>query len=167
MSKNKVITAIFDNHANAARAIDAVTLKGVPDKRISLIASDNFDREAFGVETHSKLAEGTAIGAGIGGGVGALVAGLTLVGAVATGGAALLVAGPLVAALAGAGAGAAGGSIIGGLVGLAIPEHEVKHYEEAIEKGAVLVGVECLNSDEEKLVKDIFKRHEASKVSHA
>lgn len=167
MSKNKVITAIFENHANAATAIDAVTLKGIPESRISLIASDNFDREAFGVETHSKLAEGTAIGAGIGGGVGAVVAGLTLVGAVATGGAGLLAAGPLVAALAGAGAGAAGGSIIGGLVGLAIPEHEVKHYEDAIEKGAVLVGVECVSGEEEKFVKDIFERHDAEKVSHA
>jgi hypothetical protein len=163
----KIITGIFDSHSHAARAIDTLAAKGFPDSRISLVASENFDQEAFGVETHSKLAEGAAIGAGTGGAIGAVVAGLTLVGAIATGGAGLLVAGPLVAALAGAGAGAAGGSVLGGLIGLAIPEHEVKHYEDAIEHGSVLIGVECINDAEKKTARDVFEQFKASKISHA
>lgn len=163
----KIITGLFESHPNAATAIDTLAAKGIPESRISLVASDSFDQESFGVETHSKLAEGAAIGAGTGGAIGAVVAGLTLVGAVATGGAGLLVAGPIVAALAGAGAGAAGGSILGGLIGLAIPEHEVKHYEEAIEKGSVLIGVECINDGDKKIVKDVFEQFKASKISRA
>lgn len=163
----KIITGIFDSHAHAASAIDALAAKGIPDSRISLVASENFDQESFGVETHSKLAEGAAIGAGTGGAIGALVAGLTLVGAVATGGAGLLVAGPLVAALAGAGAGAAGGSVLGGLIGMAIPEHEIKHYEEALEKGSVLIGVECVNDGDKEIAHDVFEQFEASKISRA
>lgn len=166
-NNNKIITAIFESHPNAAGAIETLAARGIPQSRISLVASDDFDRDSFGVETHSKLAEGAAIGAGVGGAIGAVVAGLTLVGAVATGGAGLLIAGPLVAALAGAGAGAAGGSVLGGLVGLAIPEHEVKHYEEAVRNGAVLIGVECINDDERKMTKDIFKQFDAKTVSHA
>ncbi len=163
----KVTTAIFETHADAASALESLTNAGIDPSRISFIASDDFDADTFGVQTHTKLAEGAAIGAGTGGAIGAIVAGLTMVGAVATGGAGLVVAGPLVAALAGAGAGAAGGSVLGGLIGLAIPEHEIKHYEDAIERGSVLIGVECKDGDEKKLVKEIFERHNADRVSHA
>ncbi len=164
---SKVVTALFENHTDAAAALDSLVAAGFDTSNISFIASDDFDADAFTVQTHSKLPEGAAIGAGTGGAIGALVAGLTAVGAIATGGAGLLVAGPLVAALAGAGAGAAGGSILGGLIGLAIPEHEIKHYEDALAKGSVLVGVECDDADERKTAKAVFERHNAGKISHA
>src|SRR5690606_38987047 len=112
-------------------------------EEISLLIGDNFDREAFAVKSQTKMPEGAALGAASGGAIGALIGGLTAVGTIATGGAGLLVAGPVVAALAGAGAGAAGGGVLGGLVGAAIPEHEVKHYEDALSKGSVLIGVTC------------------------
>jgi hypothetical protein len=163
----KILTAVFETHTQAARAVESLVAAGFGHDEISFVASDEFDVDTFGVETHSKMPEGAAIGAGAGGAVGAVVAGMTLVGAVASGGLGLIAAGPIVAALAGAGAGAAGGSVIGGLIGLAIPEHEVKHYEEALEKGHVLVGVECETSDQRKTVKDIFNRCNASKISHA
>jgi hypothetical protein len=164
---SKIITAVFDTHPNAAAALESLVSYGFASSEISFVASDEFDVDTFGVEIHSKLAEGAAIGAGTGGAIGAVVAGLTLVGAVATGGAGLVVAGPLIAALAGAGAGAAGGSVLGGLIGLAIPEHEVKHYEEAINRGHVLVGVNTETAEQRKAAKDIFDRHGASKISHA
>lgn len=164
---SKVLTAIFDSHPEAARALESLVAAGFETSKISFIASGDFDADTFGVQSHSKMAEGVAIGAGAGGAIGAVVAGLTLVGAVATGGAGLVVAGPLIAALAGAGAGAAGGSVLGGLIGLAIPEHEIKHYEEAIERGSVLVGVECDDADERKSAKAVFERHNAAKISHA
>jgi hypothetical protein len=163
----KVVTGLFDSHADAAMALEALIARGFDKSDISFIASDEFDHETFGVETHSKLSEGVAIGAGTGGAIGALLAGLTMVGTAATGGLGLVVAGPLVAALAGAGAGAAGGSIIGGLIGVAIPEHEVKHYEDALKEGSVLIGVECEDDDSRKAAKDIFKKYNSNKVSHA
>jgi len=164
---SKVITATFESNNNAAGALESLVAHGFDSGGISLIASEEFDHENFGVETHSKLAEGAAIGAGVGGAAVALVAGLTAVGAVATGGLGIVAAGPLVAALAGAGAGAAGGSVLGGLVGAAIPEHEIKHYEDAIKKGHVMIGVNCSDSDQRDSARDIFKQFKATKISHA
>lgn len=162
-----VITGLFNTPAEAAAAVQTLEARGIPENEISLMAGENFKKEAFAVSSHSKLPEGVAIGAGAGGAVTALAAGLTAVGAVATGGAGLLVAGPLVAALAGAGAGAATGSVIGGAIGAAIPEHEVKHYEDAVEKGSVLVGVHCEDSDHKDIAKEAFKDCDAEKVSNA
>jgi hypothetical protein len=57
--------------------------------------------------------------------------------------------------------------VIGGLVGWAIPEHEVKFYEDALKEGSVLLGVECRDKQRETLVKEIFDVFETSKVSRA
>lgn len=162
-----MITGLFANEHDAATAIRALEAAGFSPDDISLIAGENVNRDAFAVTSHSKLPEGAAIGAGTGGAVGALVAGLTAVGAIATGGVGVLVAGPIVAALAGAGAGAAAGGVVGGAIGAAIPEHEIKHVEDAIERGSVLVGVHCDDSDERSRVKAIFKGARAQNISTA
>jgi len=46
-----------------------------------------------------------------------------------------------VATLAGLGAGAAAGGVTGALIGLGVPEHEARFYNEQIEHGGILVGV--------------------------
>lgn len=162
----QVITGLYENPAKAAFAIDCLIAKGVPGDDISVIANDGVPTDAFTVETHSKLPEGAAIGAGAGGAVGALVAGFTAVGALVSGGAGVLATGPIVAALTGAGAGAAGGGVIGALAGYAFPEHEVKFYEDAIDNGAVLVGVQKKNS-RDSMVRDCLGDCDAKKVSEA
>lgn len=162
-----VITGLFDSPQEAAAAVHTLEARGIPESEISIMAGENFKKEAFAIDSHSKLPEGVAIGAGAGGAVTALAAGLTAVGTVATGGAGLLVAGPVVAALAGAGAGAAAGGVVGGAIGAAIPEHEVKHYEDAVQKGSVLVGVHSDNSDHKDVAKQTFKDCNADKVSSA
>lgn len=164
---SKIITGLFDSPRQAAIAVSALEARGVSPQDISIIAGENFDRDAFAVDSHSKMPEGVAIGATSGAAIGAVVAGLTAVGAIASGGVGLLVAGPLIAALTGAGAGAVAGSVLGGLVGLGIPEHEIKHYENAIEKGSVLVGVHYKDSDQKKLAKEVLDSCSAEKVSHA
>ena len=161
------IVGLFTTPQDAAAAVHTLEARGFAPEDISIVAGEAFNKEAFGIDSHSKLPEGVAIGAGAGGAIGALAAGLTAVGVVATGGAGIIAAGPLVAALAGAGAGAAGGSVIGGAVGAAIPEHEVKHYEDAIDKGSVLVGVECPQSEAKDKAKEAFKACDAEKVSSA
>ncbi|GJM19435.1 MAG: hypothetical protein DHS20C14_16480 [Phycisphaeraceae bacterium] len=164
---SKIITGLFESPANAANAVEALLAKGVGADCISVLASESVSTESFGVETSSKVGEGAAIGAGVAGGVGALIAGFTAVGALASTGVGLIAVGPLVAALAGAGAGAATGGVLGGLVGLAIPEHEIKHYEDALHKGSVLVGVDTDCPLDSSDIKDVFKAHSADKISHA
>jgi hypothetical protein len=162
-----VVTGLFDSPHQAAIAVQALEAQGIPGADISLLTGDRFDRDAFTVETHTKATEGLGIGAASGGALGALIGGLTAVGTIATGGAGILVAGPLAAALAGAGAGAAAGGVLGGLAGAAMPEHEIKHYEDAIEKGSVLVGVSCEEDTEKEVAKRTLKGIGALKVSHA
>ena len=69
--------------------------------------------------------------------------------------------------MASGGAGAAAGGLIGGAVGLAIPEHEVKFYEDAIKEGAVLIGVHYDDSDQKDTIKETFKLFDDVKVGSA
>ena len=59
-----------------------------------------------------------------------------------------IAAGPIMAALAGAGVGAAVGGLTGALVGMGIPEYEAKRYEGKIKEGNMLISVHSENSDE-------------------
>lgn len=155
MSK-KTTTAIFNSPAEAAAAVAALEHRGFADKDISVLMSDAYGKD-FKMETSSKLPEGAAIGAGTGGALGALIAGLTAVGSIVTGGAGLLVAGPLVAALAGAGAGSAAGGIIGGLVGYGITEHQAKLFAEGMEDGKALIAVQSEDGDRQDVAEEALK----------
>jgi len=163
----KRVTAIFENRAKAMNALHTLEKMGYSDQNIDMLVSKNSwngDKDMT-IEENTKAAEGTAIGAGTGAAVGAIAAGLTSVGAIAaTGGAGLLAAGPLVAALTGAGAGGTTGGIIGGLVGLGFPEVEAKYVDEELGRGAVMINV---NADKDKAedVEASLKRLEAKKVS--
>ena len=54
-----------------------------------------------------------------------------------------------------------------GGIGAAIPEHEVKHYQDAIEKGSIMIGVECSDGDAKTSARDVFNHFDAEKISHA
>ena len=69
----------------------------------------------------------------------------------------LIVAGPLLAALAGGGAGAVTGGIIGGLIGSGIPESNAKAYEEILKTGGVVIGVTPKTADDRQAIKDRFE----------
>ena len=56
---------------------------------------------------------------------------------------ALIAAGPVVAALAGAGAGGALGWIVGWLAGLPLSEYVAKRYAGRIRRGGILLSVHC------------------------
>ena len=77
-----------------------------------------------------------------------------------------IAAGPIMAALAGAGVGAAVGGLTGALVGMGIPEYEAKRYEGKIKEGNILISVHSENSDEVTRAKDIFERNGAHDISY-
>lgn len=163
---SKVITGLFENASQATLAMYRLEALGILGNEISVVANDSYTRDDFAVDEGSKAAEGGIIGAASGGVIAAIVAGFTAVGAVATGGAGLLITGPLVAALAAGGAGAAAGGTIGAIIGAFIPEHEIKYYEDAIEKGSVLVGVKY-TSDNKDDIKEALENAGAENVSTA
>ncbi len=158
------VLGIYENPASAAAAVNTLNAQGIRDEYISLIVADNVDREGFAVESHSKMAEGVALGGTGGAALGALVAGLTAVGTVATGGLGLLAAGPVVAAFTGAGLGATAGGLTGGLIGANVPEVELKAVNDALDKGSVVVAVDAHDKDRKRAAKEIFDATDAKKV---
>src|SRR5215467_750694 len=136
-----LVTGLFPSRSTAERAIEDLVNYGYSRDDISLLMSDATRGREFALRMATKAPEGAATGATVGGVIGAVAAGLVALGVVAVPGLALVAAGPVVATLAGLGAGAAAGGLTGALIGLGIPEHEARFYNEAIEKGGMLLGV--------------------------
>ena len=132
----RFVTGIYRSYEDASRAVDKLVRAGIAPKDISVMMTDKTRGRIGETEKGSKAGEGAAVG----GALGAIAGGLVALGSLAVPGG-ILVAGPIVAALGGAGAGAVGGGLIGALVGLGIPEHEAKVYESDLAKGGILVAV--------------------------
>ena len=158
-----LVTGLFRSRADAERAVEDLVHYGWSRDDISLLMSDATRGREFGLAMATKAPEGAATGATIGGVLGAVAAGLVALGVIAVPGLGLVAAGPIVATLAGLGAGAAAGGLTGALVGLGLPEHEAKFYNEAIEKGSILVGVYS-HSDRADQAKKILEAAGAEKV---
>ncbi|MHB1552312.1 MAG: general stress protein [Vulcanimicrobiaceae bacterium] len=165
--KNNFETGIYYDRASAETTVQRLRDLGYSDKDISVMMKDKEHARAFAEDTGSHAAEGAVTGGAIGGGLGAIVAGLMATGSVAaivgTGGVATpLVVGPLAAALAGLGAGAATGGIVGALIGAGIPKEKAAEYEEGLNRGGILLGVNPRDEDRDR-VRVIFtsptKRH--------
>jgi hypothetical protein len=76
-------------------------------------------------------------------------------------------AGPIVAALAGAGALGTVGGIVGALVGMGIPEYEARRYEGRIRDGGVLLSVHCDSADWVKRAKELLRHTGAQDIGAA
>ena len=150
-----LVTGVFTTRDDATQAIQMLEERGFLDSDISLLMSDSVGKD-FKIKDSSKMPEGLAAGATAGGVIGALIAGLTAVGTIATGGG-LLIAGPLVAALAGGGAGAGIGGIVGGLAGAGMTEHEAKLFASELEDGRILVAVHCSTDARKETAEEVFE----------
>jgi hypothetical protein len=136
-----LVSGLFRARSDAERAVEELVHYGFSRDDISLLMSDATRGREFGLAMATKAPEGATTGATIGGVLGAIAAGLVAVGIIAVPGIGLTAAGPIIATLAGLGAGAAAGGLTGALIGLGMPEHEAKFYNEEIERGGILVGV--------------------------
>lgn len=159
----KLVTGLFKTRSGAERAVDKLVNDGFPREDISLLMSDATRGREFALQMATKAPEGAATGATVGGALGAIAAGLVVLGVIAIPGLVIVAAGPVIATLAGLGAGAAAGGLAGALIGLGIPEHEAKFYNEAIEKGGILLGVYA-HDDRAGHARKILEASEAEKV---
>ncbi|MFU0505812.1 general stress protein [Pseudaminobacter sp. NGMCC 1.201702] len=132
----QTITGLFDNHADARRAVNALESEGIPSSDISIVGR--------GEENDSNASEGAAAGAGLGavvGGAGGLLAGLGMMAIPGIG--PVVAAGWLASTLAGAAAGAAAGGVAGGLIGAltddGVSEEDAHVYAEGVRRGGTLV----------------------------
>lgn len=137
----KLVTGLFKARSEAERAVEDLIFHGFTREDISMLMSDATRGREFRLAEATKAPEGAATGAAVGGALGAIAAGLVVLGVVAVPGIGLVAAGPIVATLAGLGAGAAAGGLTGALIGMGLPEHEAKFYNEEIGRGGILLGV--------------------------
>src|SRR5262245_54818559 len=134
---------VFDDPARAHSAVEALRRAGFPDDSIGIIHREDEPpkgdaarladdpRSTGGLEA-AGVGVGAAAGAASGLGTGlALATGLIPgVGPVITGGALVLLM---------AGSGAAVGSLVGGLIGLGVPQDEASRFESELAAGRSLV----------------------------
>jgi hypothetical protein len=154
----KSVFGIFASRASLERAVDGLRSSGFSSNDISILYPDNTSSRELATEKNSKAPEGAATGAGAGAVIGGTLGWLAGIGALAIPGVGPFVAaGPIMAALAGAGIGGAAGGLTGGLVGAGIPEYEAKRYAGRISKGGFLISVHSDNSDQIDRAKKILE----------
>ena len=140
--KNTAAFGIYRTRLDAENGTDALRDAGYRATDISVLFPENEGTKDFAHEKHTKAPEGTATGATSGAVIGGGLGWLAGIGALAIPGVGpFIAAGPIVAALAGAGAGGVIGGIAGALVGMGIPEYEAKRYEGRVKEGGILLSV--------------------------
>lgn len=148
---------MFNDIDSLSRAVDALKVAGFPSSAISALLPDREATRTFAHEKHTKAPEGAATGAATGVVAGGAVGWLLGIGAITIPGlGAFLAAGPIMAALAGAGVGGAVGTLTGALIGMGIPEYEAKAYEAFLQAGGALVSVHCIDDDAARRAKSIM-----------
>jgi len=143
------VVGSFANNQLAISAVEALQQAGFSNAHLGLLSRDKEWSEQMKKDlTGTKMEEGAGLGA-----AGGAIAGVGLGLAVAAGllpplGPAIA-GGSLIALLASAGSGAAAGTIIGGLVGLGIPEDEAVFFEGEYRTGRTLVVVNAASRKDE------------------
>lgn len=155
--KNTAVFGIFPNEQDLDFAISKLRLAGFRNTDISVLMPQSLGSQEMGAEKHTKAPEGATVGAATGAALGGALGWLAGVGALAIPGLGpLIAAGPIMAALAGAGAGAAVFGISGSLIGMGIPEYEAKRYEGHVKEGRILISVHCDNREWVRKARDIL-----------
>jgi len=164
--KNTAVFGIYADRFNVERAVEAVKAAGFSNNDVSVLFPENQGTKDFAHEKSTKAPEGATTGAGTGAVLGGGLGWLAGIGALAIPGLGpFIAAGPIMAALAGAGVGGAVGGLTGALIGMGIPEYEAKRYEGRVKDGGVLLSVHCDTSDEIKRAKEVLKRTAAEDIS--
>ena len=163
---NTSVFGILPTRSAIEEAAGQLRAQGFRATDISVLLPDNPGSKDLVHEKATKAPEGAATGAGSGAAIGATLGWLAAVGTIAVPGIGpLIAAGPIVAALAGAGAGGAVGGVTGALVGFGIPEYEAKRYEGRVKDGGILLSVHADNSEWTRKAKDILEDMGAKDVS--
>jgi hypothetical protein len=151
MNQN-LVSAVFDNHSEAERAITELRSAGVRDSALSVVHQQdgkNTTSDGGGNTTDdgnkSGLVKGLLGGGAVGAALGVAALAIPGVGPLAAAGAIAASAVPEGAAI-GAALGAAGGGLTGYLSKHGVGEDDARYYEERINGGGVFVSVDTADS---------------------
>ena len=168
--QSRLVSGLFNDRESTERAYSSLTNRGYSKDDVNLLMSDETRDRHFGdgtadTELGSKALEGAGTGSAIGGTLGAIIGGIAAIGtSIVLPGLGLVVAGPIFAALAGAGAGGLTGGLIGALVGSGIPEEHAAEYESGIKNGGVYMGVNARNDEDAEYFHNEFNKNGGSHV---
>jgi hypothetical protein len=142
--KNSAVFGIYPHRASFEYAFGVLKEQRFRVTDVSVLLQENSGTKDLATQKATKAPEGAATGAGSGAVIGGALGWLVGTGALSipTLGP-LIVAGPIIAALAGIGVGGTLGGVSGALAGLGTPEYEAKRYQGRIEKGGILLSVHC------------------------
>jgi hypothetical protein len=155
------ISRLYDNYADAQRAVTNLEAAGVPHSDLSIVANNSdswyntsktgkkVDRDRDGVDDRAEGAgTGAGVGAGLGGAAG-LLAGLGLLAIPGLG--PVVAAGWLASTALGAAAGAATGGVVGALTQAGVSSDEAPLYAEGVRRGGTLVSARVPDADKGRL----------------
>jgi hypothetical protein len=145
---SKAVFAIFQDRLSLERAVETLKASGFRQSDISVLMKSEGKTRDFAHEKHTKAPKGATTGATTGALAGGALGWLAGAGALAIPGIGPFVAaGPIMAAIAGAGIGGAVGGVAGGLIGMGIPEYEAKRFESYVKNGGLLLSA---HADDDK-----------------
>ncbi len=163
-----IAVGTFHDRTNATDAIHELRDAGFRDHQIGLISKHDSDWDSrtgrkssdrsglANDPTNTHWEEGSGIGAAAGAATGVGL-GLAVAAGLMPPLGPIIAGGTLVALLASAGTGAAVGTVVGGLIGLGIPEEHAATYERDVNAGRTLVTVSA--GDRYTDAVDILHKH--------
>jgi hypothetical protein len=138
-------TELFKTQEEAEKAYQDALDAGYSPQDINVVMSEDSRKKYYDsvlVKEGSKATDGLGIGSATGATLGGIAGAIAAIGtSLVIPGLGLVVAGPLVAGLAGAGAGGITGGLVGSLIGWGIPEDKAKVFESEIKSGGIMIGV--------------------------
>jgi hypothetical protein len=168
-----VISALFDSHAEAERAVSELRGAGVSDNALSVIAhhggtttTTSGDGEITD-ESHRNVLRGILGGGALGAGLGVAALAIPGVGPLAAAGAIAAAVVPESMAI-GAAAGAVAGTLNETLTKHGVSKEDAGYYNERMKDGAVFVSVDTSSAGvSTEAVRDILHRHGGHNASRA
>jgi Heat induced stress protein YflT len=163
MTVGKLVTGMVKNRAEADTAITRIMNLGYQREDISFIMSEAAREQHIAFESGTQAAAGAGVGGALGGAWGAVLAAIAALGTtvIFPG---FVIAGPIVAALVGAGAGGATGTMIGALVGAGIPEERAQFYETGLASGNIVLGVSARTESDATQIEHILEDVGATRI---
>lgn len=168
-SKHVAVYGIYPTFVGVESAVNELKASAFKNTDISVLYSEDIgSKDVAQWKEGTKAPEGAVAGAGGGAIAGGVLGWLASIGTLAIPGVGpFIAAGPLLAALAGAGVGGAVGGVAGALIGLGIPEHEAKQYEGRIMGGGILLSVHSDNLESAQRARVILERTGAQDIALA
>ena len=140
-----MVTGLVKDKHSVEETYRLTSQTGNSDNEIIVVMSEDTKEKYYGkdttlkIEVGSKVSEGAAMGGVLGSAAGATLAAIADIGSILTfPGLGIVLAGPLAAAITGAGAGGVTAGLVGALIGWGLPEDRLKGYEHEDKTGEVV-----------------------------